>query len=251
MGSIICLSYCYDAVGGNDLAANIREEFCRQNKILKFVADEVVIQHRLRMDIWTPSKRTREEQQEFKASLNAFYECQHESDPNLLQCMVVRDFFPREKIIASHIWKSCTHGVGLEEFGLDANDVSNPRNGILMCQDIEKAFDSKQLCFLIDRIRSDNIVLKVLNPALLDVQVIPGLSSLTFRDVDGRSLKHPESNLPFRRILNFHSKLSYKNAIARKWIPNDATFTDFFAMSINASIPDLDVYQHIFEDDDA
>lgn len=123
-------------LGGGDLAA-IREEFSYKQNV------EVVIQHRLRMYVWTPSERTREEQLEFKASLISFYECQHDSNPDLLKCMVSGDFFRRENVVASHVWKFCTHGAGLNEFGLEIEDISNPQNGILICKEIEIAFDTK------------------------------------------------------------------------------------------------------------
>jgi hypothetical protein len=37
---------------------------------------------------------------------------------NTIKCMVLNAYFNREIVRASHIWKSCTHGAGLTEFGL-------------------------------------------------------------------------------------------------------------------------------------
>ena len=221
-------------------------ELGRQGKKLEFVVGEVVIQHRVRLDIWEDSKRSKVEQADFKENLINYYQHQHPSDPNLLRCMVLDDFFPRNLVIASHIWKYSTNGRGLDEFGLLEENLSSARNGILMCRKIEEAFDIKRLCFLVDRINTNNLVLKVLDPILLSStspEVIPGYSPLTFRDVDGYSLKHPVKNIPFRRILDFHAKLSYKNAINLRWLAPNSTFDDFFNMSIGASIPDLNPYQ--------
>jgi hypothetical protein len=162
------------------------------------------------MDYWTESKRSKEEQEAFKEVLIVFYQRQHLSDLKLLRCMVLDDFFPTQLVIASHIWKHCTDGVGLEEFGLREDDLSNPRNGILMCKEIEHAFDTKRLCFLVDRINTGNLALKVLDPAFVSAAtsplVISGHSPLKFCDIDGYSLQHPVDNLPFRRILDFHAK---------------------------------------------
>jgi hypothetical protein len=234
--------------------AGISAELEKQNKKLKFVVKEVVIQHRIRMDNWTESKRSKEEQEAFKDSLIAFYQRQHPVDPALLKCMVLDVFIPRKYVIASHIWKHCTHGEGLNEFGLHENDLSNPRNGFLVCEGIEHAFDTKRLCFLVDRLQTNNLVLKVLDPLLTNPAtsplVIPGHSHLKFSDIDGYSLQHPVDNIPFRRILDFHAKQSYRKAINRAWLHPSSTFDDFFDMSLGASIPDLNIYQTLFDDDE-
>jgi hypothetical protein len=226
----------------------------KQGKKLEFVTKEVVIQYRLRMDIWTESKRSKEEQVAFKAALITFYQRNHPSDSNLLKCMILDEFFPKRFVIASHIWKHCTRGEGLRDFGLLEDDVSNCRNGLLMCKEIELAFDTMRLCFLVDRINTDNLVLKVLDPVLLNPLssplVISGHSLLRFCDIDGNSLQHPNDNLPFRRILDYHAKRSYQKAINRGWLEANSTFVDFFDMSIGASIPDLNLNQTLSDDDD-
>lgn len=238
----------------SEALAGISTELGKQSKKLKFVVKEVVIQHRMRMDNWTESKRSKEEQEAFKEVLIVFYQRQHPSDPKLLRCMVLDDFFPRQLVIASHIWKHCTRGEGLDEFGLREDDLSNPRNGILMCKEIEQAFDTKRLCFLVDRINTSNLVIKVLDPVLVSPTtsplVISGHSLLKFCDIDGHSLQHPAGNLPFRRILDFHAKRSYQKAINRGWLAASSTFDDFFDMSIGASIPDLNLYQTLFDDEE-
>jgi hypothetical protein len=94
----------------------------RQGKKLEFVAKVVVLQHRLRLDIWSESKRSKEEQEAFKTSLITFYKRDHPSDFNLLIYMVLNEFFPRHLVIASHFWKHCTRGVELDEFGLLEDD---------------------------------------------------------------------------------------------------------------------------------
>jgi len=206
------------------------------------------------MDNWTESKRSKEEQEVFKGVLITYYQRQHPTDDKLLRCMILDHFFPKQLVIASHIWKHCTHGEGLDEFGLREDDLSNPRNGILMCRDIEQAFDTKRLCFLVDRLRSDNLTVKVLDPVLLSPttspMVISGHSTVKFSDIDGLVLQHPVGNLPFRRILDFHAKRSYQKAINRGWLAPSSTFDDFFDMSIGSSIPDLNIYQTLFDDED-
>ena len=214
------------------------------NKILNIVTKEVAISHRIRFDNWRSSTRSRQEQTAFKESLINFYNCSDPSDPNILKCMVLDRFFAKDKVIASHIWKFSTGGDGLLEFNLHPKDLNSTRNGLLLCESIVKAFDVKDVCFLIDRIHSANIFIKVLNPFLLDPLTSPIVVAgchLKFSDIDGRPLQCPGGNLPFRRILDFHAKCSYEKAINKGWLPPESTFADFFDMSIDGSIPDLHV----------
>ena len=232
-----------------------------QGKISKLMAKEVQIAHRTRMDKWTSSKRSREESTDFKNNLITFYDCAHPTDPNQIKCMVLNQYFPKSTVIASHIWKFCTEGDGLTEFKLEPADLNSNRNGLLLCDAIEKAFDVKGLCFLIDRIRSEELFIKVLDPKLKTKSVlpptVPPTPSPTFNDIDGYQLHCPFTypsdpslgkNLPFRRILDFHAKCSYEKAINKGWVAPSETFDDFFDMSVGASIPDLNMYQDLDSD---
>jgi hypothetical protein len=212
------------------------------NKKLNIVTKEVIICRRIRLDIWRSSTCSPQEQTDFKESLINFYNCSDPSDPNILKCMVLDRFFSRNKVRASHIWKFSTGGEGLKDFNLLPLDLNSPRNGLLFCESIEECFDVKDVCFLIDRIHSENIFIKVLDPFLLDPLTSPIVADgcpLKFADIDGLPLQCPNGNLPFRRILDFHGKCSYEKAINKGWLPPDSTFTDFFNMSIGSSIPDL------------
>lgn len=88
-------------------------------------------------------------------------------------------------VIASHIWKHKTKGVGLDKFNLTINDINHPRNGILMLKDIEVAFDTKQLCFLYNPFEGIMSV-KVLNPNILQKTI--SSTDKTFSDIDGKTL---------------------------------------------------------------
>ena len=206
------------------------------------------------MDIWSLSKRTKDEQIQFKNSLISYYQCAHPTNDSLVKCMVLNEFFPRATVIASHIWKFCTEGEGLREFNLEPSDLSSPRNGLLMCESIERAFDEKRLCFLIDRIRSTDLYVKVLDRNLLDPsksQIICDGTKLRFIDIDGRMLQCPSNSIPFRRILDFHAKCSFEKAINKGWLEPNSKFENFFDMSVGSSIPDLNMYQDLLSDADS
>jgi len=160
-------------------------------------------------------------------------------DPNMLFCMVLNRGYPRVNIRAAHIWKHATHGEGLEEFQLDASDISSERNGFLLAEAIEGAFDSKQLCFLYNPLQQ-NLVCCVLDPSILENYVTPSTTT-KFRDIDGKPLVHPPGCMPFRRLLSWHAQCSFNVALRRKWIDDTKfqTFKDFHSLSEGASIPDF------------
>ena len=103
-----------------------------------------------RLDPWTSAQRTREELAAFKARLLTFYGCS--AQDNALEkpwacCMASGVELPQPLVKASHIWKRCTHGEGLDEFGLRATDVHSARNGLLLASQLEAAFNVKRITF--------------------------------------------------------------------------------------------------------
>ena len=191
-----------------------------------------------RLDPWTDAQRTREEQAAFKARLLTFFDRGAPDNPSgkpWARCMVSDLALPWPLVKASHIWKRCTAGEGLDEFGLRANDVHSVRNGLLLASELEAAFDVKRVAFRYDLLH-DAFTLCVLDPALLaapsprvvrDTQLsgYPDSGRIdvpTFSDVHGAVLQCPAANKPFRRLLAWHYALSMKHAAAEEWVLPEA-----------------------------
>ncbi len=193
-------------------------------------------------DIWTETgPRDRKEQEIFKNELLIYYK-RSGFFTSKVRCMVTNEWHNRKKVIGGHLWMSKTRGKGLPKFGLAFSDLMSPRNGLLMLEPIENAFDSKYLCFLYNPLGGDNsqnFIVKVLNPGLMD-QVISGTTKL-FRHIDGAILQHPKDRFPFRRILSFHAKCSFKLALNKGWITPEEfqNFQDYFNISETASNPKI------------
>jgi hypothetical protein len=204
-------------------------------KIVKELNDEVNLSE---LDIWTEKGRSQKEQSAFKNSLIKFFKRQPSYFRSDLKCMVLNESFKRDEVIASHIWKYSKRGRGLQKFGLTVLDADNSRNGLLMVKSIEERFDIKDLCFLYDAF-TQKIFLKVLNPDILTMRVLP--SHKTFQEIDGYPLQYPSKNMPFKRLLNFHAKCSFKNAKERGWhtLPSDAVVNDYFNLSDLATMPSI------------
>jgi hypothetical protein len=249
------------------IAAAVPAPDAQSHRLLRFVAKRILERDVNELDIWTEGKRTRTEQGAFKDALAAYYECAHADRPGELNCMVLGRFLRRDTVRAAHIWKFCTQGRGLEAFGLEESDLGSPRNGLLVAEAIEQAFDIKRLCLLWDPL-GRRIVLHVLDPALKPEFVLPSelrssetqskppVTSLAgrhlagkardvrpneerFADIHGRPLLAPAGKYPFRRLLAFHARASFNRALRAKWISDDEfkQFHDFLRLSEGAVDP--------------
>jgi hypothetical protein len=228
----------------------------RLERIIIPIAQEVVKQRNIRLDIWTPSKITREENHDFKQRLILFYQCQHSTNPNLVKCMMLNDFLNKKRVKASHIYKVSTLGIGLDDFNLVQPNLWNERNGLLLYTTIEDAFDRKEVCFMCNRLTSPpSLHLLILNPSLLTKLVLDtvdandntidvSLRSLTFGDLNGRQLILPANAIPYRRILNWHAICSMRFAVSMGWMTEaeKGNYQPFFDLSVGATIPtDMEV----------
>lgn len=217
-----------------------------QNLIIP-LAKEAVVSQRRRLDVWTPSKASREENPDFKAKLITYYKSVDPTNPQAIKCMILNQYLPKNIVIGSHIYKASTYGSGLEDFGLKATDLYSERNGLLLYESIEKVFDVKEVCFLYNAFNM-TLTLRVLRRDLLAMPVIrtkdaalvpPSCASLLFSDIDGSVLQLPLGIFPYKRILSWHARCSVRFASNMGWItPEEAeNFQPYFDTSLGASNP--------------
>ena len=193
-------------------------------KSLTPLLEDAALARQKRLNPWCSHNRSKAEQTEFKDGLLQFYGCAGgdtaDKKPPWARCMISDQLLPQPVVIASHIWKHCTLGVGLDEFGLKSEDVDSARNGLLMCLEIEKHFDVLGVAFSYDML-TDRFTFHVLDSTLLPLPVVdladkktklavsgyPSLPEmLTFRQLDGKVMQW--TALPFRRLLAWHYALS-------------------------------------------
>ena len=96
----------------------------------------------------------------------------------------------------------------MEDFGIPEANIDNERNGLLLGKGLEDAFDHLQVCFLYDFLHK-KLVLHVANrsPEFLKKKVYPS-TSLTFEEIDGKTLQCPHGKMPYRRVLSWHAYLT-------------------------------------------
>ena len=121
------------------------------------------------------------------------------------------------KIVNAHVWPR--NGTStLPVFGLQMDDVHNPRNVLRLHQCIERAFDRRQLVFVADA--HDRIVVKLLASELSSI-LLKGTTT-TFSDIDGSPLiTKVMGHWPYRRLLAHHSVLAHRWAREQGWISDD------------------------------
>ena len=184
---------------------------------------------RKRLNPWRSTNRTVTEQSQFKESLLTHYSrtapTTEDKKPQV-RCMVSDVVLPRPVVIASHIWKHCTMGEGLNEFGLKPADVDSCRNGLLLAMEIERHFDVLRVAFSYNLL-TDQFTFHVLDATLLPLPIVdlkdkqtknrlsayPPLEEVpTFKALDGKVMQWTAPALPFRRLLAWH----YALAVSKK-----------------------------------
>ena len=225
----VVIAACHGGAGASALLRNLEP-----------ILDEIRRQRLQRLDPWRSNNRSVQEQADFKTALLEFFQCDAGTDATrpTAKCMVSGEVFPRPVVIASHIWKHCTGGVGLEEFGLREIDIHSPRNGLLMAPEIEAAFDTKRVSFSFDLL-TDAFTFRVLDDTLLDKRIlnlndkktenaISGYEMLpesipTFKELDKTRMEWSPNACPFRRLLAWHYAMATLHATRFSKTPRAAT----------------------------
>lgn len=117
-------------------------------------------------------------------------------------------------------------------YGLSPLEIDNPRNGVLMLDSIEKAFDHLDVCFLYNALTQE-LTLKVMNPAFLSRRILPNsaVELSSFADIDGNVLQCGAGALPYRRVLSVHTKFAFSRALSMGWIANTQALATYFNVS--------------------
>lgn len=205
---------------------------------------ELAVDHNLsNYDVWSENGRSVREQKDFKNSLCAFYGRKPHAinfgKRGKLRCMVTNQWLPADLVIASHIWPHAQHGDGLHKFNLTRSDSLSVRNGLLMVKSVEKSFDCKHLCIIYDSL-DKSFRVKVLNPDLMNAVIEGTEPPRTFGEIDNGVLHHSPGNIPFRRLLSWHARCSFRFAREKAWISEELerTFECYHELSETASVPD-------------
>lgn len=144
--------------------------------------------------------------------------------------------FPSKYCRASHLIKRKTEGDYMNLYNLFSTSIDNPRNGLLLLEPIELLFDRKELCFLYDPL-TQKITSKLLNTNLNDTLMVAEDNTpfnMTYGSIDGQELQFPANNMPLRRVLSLHAKLSFSKALNQGWIQETEDFESYFKISDEA-----------------
>jgi hypothetical protein len=188
----------------------------------------------------TSSQRTQSEQENFRKDLIQYYQC--DDGTGKIRCMLLNQHF-QKKVIAAHLIP-CASKNTFEDIDLDPDALFNVRNGLMLYESIEKAFDRLDVCFWWDSVENDpmkKLKFLVLDPNLKATKVVvdPTLNiSTTFQDLNNQPLNVPQENgkpkYPYLRVLNWHGRCAIQKAISRSWIPKSYQYEDFYSHSVSS-----------------
>jgi len=206
-----------------------------QESIRDDIATAEVRRIRKALNCWLTNYRTQVESTEFKKNVIEFYGMARNvkgNRVNLAQCMATGVVAAYGDLRPVHLVKHSTPEL-MSMYGLSPSEVDDARNGILILDSIEKAFDHLDVCFLYEPSTSA-LILKVLNPLLFKKRIMPEsvTEMRTFSDVDGSHMQIGiPGKIPYRRILSVHTKFAYARALDAKWIENTETLRTYFNVS--------------------
>jgi len=186
-------------------------------EVLLFMRDKQEAEQEASMYTDKQTMRETASQHNFKEELISHYQVckQQGKGGEELECMVTKQFVPRDKCIAGHLLPH-SNRTFLPSYGLSHLAINDVRNGILWAIGIEQKFHPpKEICLLYDPFAS-TWKFTVLNPLLRD-KIIAGTNK-TFGELHLQPVQFPHGKSPWKRILWVHAKLSIENALLNKWI---------------------------------
>jgi hypothetical protein len=143
-------------------------------------------------------------------------------------CQLLGAGFEERVIRGAHLFKHAWNDV--EDLKLlDLDSIDNVRNGLLLFQPIEAAFDDSRLCFLP---AGSTFSVHIIDPTLRDKRLVDRLEKRlpkkslppgafqTFGALEGRCLQFSTALRPFARVLCFHSRQALSRARDENWNPD-------------------------------
>jgi hypothetical protein len=133
---------------------------------------------------------------------------------------------------ASHLYPLRAGGLKFAMlFGLGPEEMRSPKNGLLLCLGIERAYDRLQAAFLLTK--SGELVFRVLDKSLRfecfltyglspnkkrALQLTSNKESYCFASIDGNALQITTKSPPYRRILWAHARCALAHKAKCGWI---------------------------------
>ena len=130
------------------------------------------------------------------------------------------------QVIPAHLLPCSSPPMALEFFNMEKG-FDDFRNLVLLAANIEKAYDSQRLCFVMAE--DGEILLRILDESVKEEPIFEG-SDKKIGEYEGRPMKFEDGvdGKPFSRILSCHAKYSFYEAKTEGWISLDAEMASEF-----------------------
>ena len=156
-------------------------------------------------------ERSATDESEFKTSLISSYgDCDEDDVDKIetLRCMVLGVELPQDIVRATYIYARHLPLAPILADGLHPSDLSSPRNGLLLADEIAEAFEGLRLGFFYNL---TNFVVVIFDPDLKLCSSIMRSVGRPFSSIENSPLKF--SHPPFRRLLRAHFMSAVDNAL--------------------------------------
>ncbi|EFJ39098.1 hypothetical protein VOLCADRAFT_108760 [Volvox carteri f. nagariensis] len=159
-------------------------------------------------------------------------------------CQLLGEGIPPNCVSLAHLCKLSWADGTCHLLGLSKEDVSSPRNALLLSKPIERAYDNSAVCFYEDpadkKLKLHILWDELKSQKLADCQWLGGpkgkgyaeltnaFGDTTYGDLEARPLQYYSSTVvPFRRVLSAHAQLSLNLAQRDGKMAGSWTFQDY------------------------
>ncbi len=193
-----------------DHLTRIEENLKRFEKTNQYLVKEAVVASVEKNNLWTKTQIGSEKTQRDNNFRHQFLENlgYNPKKRKKYGCMVSGEEGNGDRVVVAHIAPAVSEYSKLAKIGLTPGDVSSPRNGLLLCANIENSYNKLQLTFVKDKnIFSSQLVVKIWDSQCLNIPLWNG-STKFIGQYDGSKLNLGEHK-PFMRALSYHAYESY------------------------------------------
>ena len=163
--------------------------------------------------------------------------CDFTGNSVIAKCCLTGIIGDRKMVTNAHLLPRNAPAHFLEELGID--DVDDVRNMVILCQNVEKLFEQKRLCFLLDDDEPGCFVLKIWDEKVKNKPLFDGDPLADRQNIgtySGHKMRFAQGKTPFTRALSLHAQCSYETAKKNKWIDADEPKPDKYGSPLQDDI---------------
>ncbi|EFJ42657.1 hypothetical protein VOLCADRAFT_107157 [Volvox carteri f. nagariensis] len=214
--------------------ADLQRKVSKMESVMPFLVSKVLLWHD-----GSTAMHSKPEKDRKTSALKLQLQC-----AGVKGCQLLGEGIPPNCVSLAHLCKLSWADGTCRLLGLSKEDVSSPRNALLLSKPIERAYDNLAVCFYEDpadkKLKLHILWDELKSQKLADCQWLGGpngkgyaeltnaFGDTTYGDLEAQPLQYYSSTVvPFRRVLSTHAQLSLDRAQRDGKMAGSWTFQDY------------------------